>query len=68
MIRIRSIWGRRRDGFKTEGITFYLFTLNLKKGIFSANLFEGTPKVLLFAKDNEIQDPTILSQIDKTYV
>ncbi|WP_449404153.1 DUF7737 domain-containing protein [Flavobacterium phragmitis] len=23
-------------------------------------------KVLLFAKDNEIQDPTVLSQMDKT--
>lgn len=29
---------------------------------------EVMSKVLLFAKDNEIQDPTILSQIDKTYV
>ncbi|SHM32359.1 DUF4132 domain-containing protein [Flavobacterium chilense] len=28
---------------------------------------EVMSKVLLFAKDNEIQDPTILSQIDKTY-
>ena len=29
---------------------------------------EVMSKVLLFAKDDEIQDPTILSQIDKTYV
>lgn len=28
---------------------------------------EVMSKVLLFAKDNDIQDPTILSQIDKTY-
>ncbi|CAI2769077.1 DUF4132 domain-containing protein [Flavobacterium collinsii] len=28
---------------------------------------EVMSKVLMFAKDNEIQDPTILSQIDKTY-
>ncbi|NWL00740.1 hypothetical protein DM790_07925 [Flavobacterium collinsii] len=28
---------------------------------------EVMSKVLLFAKDNEIQDPTVLSQIDKTY-
>jgi len=28
---------------------------------------EVMSKVLLFAKDNEIQDPTILSQVDKTY-
>ena len=28
---------------------------------------EVMSKVLLFAKDNEIQDPTILRQIDKTY-
>ncbi|WP_434783350.1 DUF7737 domain-containing protein [Flavobacterium panacagri] len=29
---------------------------------------EVISKVLLFVKDNEIQAPTILGQIDKTYV